>query len=68
MMEVNSNLSDQATASGPTDAPQVTVVVNKKRNPCKSLFIKLGAWNVRTTNDSDGSVRPERATAIICKD
>ena len=67
-MEVNSNLADQATASGPTDAPQDTAVVNKKRNPCKSVFLKLGAWNVRTTNDSDGSVRPERATAIICRE
>ena len=68
MMEVNLNLIDQATAIGATDAPQVTVVVNKKRNPCKSLSLKLGAWNVRTTNDSDGSIRPEGATAIICKE
>ena len=68
MMEVNLNLIDQATAFGATDAPQVTAVVKKKRNPCKSLSLKLGAWNVRTTNDSDGSIRPERATAIICKE
>eukprot|EP00111_Clytia_hemisphaerica_P006136 TCONS_00017772-protein len=27
--------------------------------------LSLGAWNVRTTNDSTDSVRPERATAII---
>lgn len=67
MMEVNSNLNPQATAFGATDAPQVTPVVNKKRNPCKSLSLRLGAWNVRTTNDSDGLIRPERATAIICK-
>lgn len=67
-MEVNSNSTDRATASGATDAPQVTAVVNKKRNPCKSLFLKLGAWNVRTTNDSNCSIRPERATAIICKE
>ena len=68
MMEVNLNLIEQATVFGATDAPQVTAVVNKKRNPCKSLSLKLGAWNVRTTNDSDGSIRPERATAIICKE
>ena len=68
MMEVNSNIADQVTASGTTDAPQVAAVVNKKLNPCKPLFLKLGAWNVRTTNDSDSSTRPERATAIICKE
>lgn len=70
MMEVNSNLNPQATAFGATDAPQVTAVENKKRNPCKSqsLSLRLGVWNVRTTNDSDGSIRPERATAIICKE
>ena len=28
----------------------------------------LATWNARTTNDSDNSVRPERATAIICKE
>ncbi|CAH3040427.1 unnamed protein product, partial [Pocillopora meandrina] len=27
--------------------------------------LNLGAWNVRTTNDSDSSIRPERATALI---
>ena len=43
-------------------------MVNKKGNPYESLSLKLGAWNVRTTNDSDGSIRPERATAIICKE
>lgn len=44
-------------------------MVNKKRNPCnKSFKLTLGAWNVRTTNDSDDSIRPERATAIICRE
>ena len=30
--------------------------------------LTLGAWNVRTTNDSADSTRPERATAIICRE
>ena len=68
MMKVNSNITDQATTSRATDVPQVTAVVNKKQNPCKSLFLKLGAWNVKTTNDSDSLIRPERLTAIICKE
>ena len=67
-MEADLNLTDQATASGATDGPQVTAVVKKKRNRCKSLYLKLGAWNVRTTNDSDASIRPEPATAIKCKE
>ena len=29
--------------------------------------LNLAAWNVRTTNDSINSLRPERATAIICR-
>ena len=65
-MEVDTNSTDHITASGATDAPQVTAVVSKKRNPCnKSFKLTLGASNVRTTNDSDDSIRPERATAII---
>ena len=67
-MKVNSNITDQATTSGATDAPQVAAVVNKKQNPCKSLFLKLGTWKVRTTNYSDSLIRPERLTAIICKE
>ena len=68
-MEVDTNSTDHITASGATDAPQVTAVVNKKRNPCKKSFkLTLGAWSVRTTNDSDDSIRPERATAIIVVD
>ena len=57
---------ENATASGETDAPQPSVVVKSKRNPA-NLYEKLslGAWNVRTTNDSVDSIRPERATAII---
>ena len=68
-MEVDTNWTDHITTSGATDAPQVTAVVNKKRNPCnKSFKLTLGAWNVRTTNDSDDSIRPERATVIICRE
>lgn len=31
-------------------------------------LLNLAAWNVRTTNDSDTITRPERSTAIICKE
>ena len=31
-------------------------------------FLNLVAWNVRTTNDSEDSIRPEFATAIICRE
>ena len=65
-MEADTNSTDHIIASGATDAPQVTAVVSKKRNPCnKSFNLTLGAWNVRTTNDNDDSKRLERATAII---
>ena len=68
-MEVDTNSTDHITASGATDAPQVTAVVNKKRNPCnKSFNLTLGVWNVRTTNGSDDSIRLERATAIIFRE
>ena len=35
------------------------------RNP---FNLVLGAWNVRTTNDTTDSIRPERATAIITRE
>ncbi|XP_066915923.1 craniofacial development protein 2-like [Clytia hemisphaerica] len=35
------------------------------RNP---FNLTLGAWNVRTTNDTTDSIRPERATAIITRE
>ena len=35
------------------------------RNP---INLVLGAWNVRTTNDTNDSFRPERATAIITRE
>lgn len=41
-------------------------VVKNKRGPYQLLI--LGAWNVRTTNNSDGTIRLECATAIICKE
>lgn len=60
---------DNATAFGKTDAPQDTVVVRNERIPYgRKQKMKFGAWNVRTTNDSPDSCRPERATAIISKE
>ena len=58
-----------ATAFGETNALQApTVVKNIRKNTAKTtLSLTLGAWNVRTTTDSDSSNRPERATAIICR-
>ena len=46
-----------------------SVVVKSKRNPANRYEkLSLGAWNVRTTNDSVDSIRPERATAIISRE
>ena len=36
-------------------------------NPNKQR-LNMGAWNVRTTKDSDSSIRPERVTALICRE
>ena len=67
-MKVNTNLAEHITAFGVTDAPHGTAVV-KKRNPYKNIrSLALGAWNVRTTNGSAHSTRPDRATAIICRE
>ena len=56
-----------ATASGVTDEQQrqhtFGNITASKKQP-----LTLGAWNVRTTNDSDSSIRPECATAIICRE
>ena len=53
------------TASGETDGrhhlPSNSNAPNIQR-------LNLGAWNVRTTNDSDSSIRPERATALISRE
>ena len=66
---IDLNVVDNATASGETDAPQSSVVVKSKRNPSNRYQkLSLGAWNVRTTNDSIDSIRPERATAIISRE
>ena len=39
----------------------------KNSAPGKKQLLNLAAWNVWTTNDSVNSIRPERATAIICR-
>ena len=53
-----------ATTSGEADErhhlPSYSNAWNKQR-------LNLGAWNVCTTNDSDSSIRPEQATALICR-
>ena len=60
---------ENATESGETDAPQPSIVVKSKRNPANRYEkLSLGAWNVRTTNDSVDSIRPERAIAIISRE
>ena len=60
---------NNTTASGATDAPQIMAVVKNTRRPPLALrAFALRAWNIRTTNDSDESCRPERATAIICSE
>ena len=57
---------ENVTASGETDAPQPSAVVENVRSPINRYEkLSFGAWNVRTTNDSADSIRPERATAII---
>ena len=47
-----------------------TVVVESGRIPYnhRKQVLNLAAWNVRTTNDSADSCRPERATAIISRE
>ena len=32
---------------------------------CVCMFVKIGAWNVRTLMDSAGSDRPQRRTALL---
>ena len=63
---IDLNDVENVTASGETDAPQPSAVVENMRSPTNRYEkLSLGAWNVRTTNDSADSVRPERATAIV---
>ena len=54
-----------ATASGVTYEQQHTFgnITASQKQP-----LTPGTWNVRTTNDSSSSIRPERATAIICRE
>ena len=72
MDTVNDSYGDHDTAY---DAAQRTAVAENKRRPCKTAKeaqrnhpLILGAWNVRTTDDNVDSARPERATAIICRE
>ena len=69
-MVINSNDSDNATAFEVTDVPHSTVVVGSGRVPNnhRKQVLSLAAWNVRKTNDSGDSCRPERATAIISRE
>lgn len=75
--------SDNATAFEVTDAPRHMAVLENMRSPydnatiCKGTVIplkkgkqllNLAARNVHTSNDSDTTIRPERALAIICKE
>ena len=53
---------NNTTASGLTDED----LRNHNAKRTKQV-LNLAAWNVRTTNDSVNSLRPERATAIICR-
>ena len=66
LMVINSNDSANATAFEVTDAPHSTVVLESGQIPYnhRKQVHNLAAWNVRTTNDSADSYRPERATAI----
>ena len=70
MMNSDENVLNNATSSEQTDAPHRTVVVENRRNPYprNKQRLQLAAWNVRTTNDSVNSCRPERATAIISRE
>lgn len=54
---------DSATASEVTDGNQRNATFLRKKKQ-----LNLAALNVWTTNDSDATIRPKRATAIICKE
>ena len=75
------DISSNTTAYGVTDAPPPIAVATNEQRPYnyptvysiagRSLSgrtFNLANWNVRTTNDSDNSVRLERVTAIICRE
>ena len=67
---------DNATASGGADefatasggADDLTNNQKSRISRKHTHLLNIGAWNVRTTNDSATSIRPERATAIICRE
>ena len=40
----------------------------RRRTTSEKVSLTVGAWNVCTINDSDFSVRAERATALICRE
>ena len=79
-----SRIEAMATTFEGTDAPHKAVVVKrgwKQHNATASgapdnqwshcsrkQVLTLSAWNVRTTNDSDSSLRPEQETALICRE
>ena len=66
---IDLNVVENVTASAETDAPQPSAVVENVRSPTNHYEkLSFGAWNVRTTNDSVDSVRPERATSIISRE
>ena len=80
MDNIFTDISSNATAYGVTDAPPPMAVATEQRpynypsvysiagRSLSGRTFNLATWNVRTTNDSDNSVRPERATAIICRE
>ena len=75
MDTLNDSFGDYATAYWLTDVAQRTAVMGNMQRPCKTAKetrknnpLILGAWNVQRTNDHVDSVRPERTTAIICRE
>ena len=62
-----------ATTYEVTNAPSSMAVEEKMRSPYRNKrtrvqtrdkkFLNLAAWNVHTTNNSEDSIGPERATA-----
>ena len=76
MTDYNNDL-DNVTAYGETDAPPSMAVTTSGQNgvtdeqptisnnnrAARREPLTFGARNLRTTNDSDTSIRPERATA-----
>ncbi|PFX20644.1 hypothetical protein AWC38_SpisGene14894 [Stylophora pistillata] len=66
-------LDTAVVISGRSSYTATTSVVADERhhllsnsNARHKQHLSLGAWNVRTANGSDSSIRPERATALVC--